>query len=189
MSEKSEAPPPATTLQAGPVPVRVLGLPLTMGLARTGADATANSNSRVALAPVEPAPSRQGDTVRADARRDGQPAPEPAQLRPKPQAEAPRTAHDGDRGGKGGGGGGRGGGSGRGTPIEQRLGDRDFKQVLGQGLSDARHNLMIVAVFSVVVNTLVLAVPIYLFQMSDRVLTSRSLDTLVMLSLIVMVAI
>ncbi|MFJ5370495.1 type I secretion system permease/ATPase, partial [Bosea sp. CER48] len=71
----------------------------------------------------------------------------------------------------------------------QRLGDRDFKQVLGAGLAGARHNLMIVAVFSVVVNTLVLAVPIYLFQMSDRVLTSRSIDTLMMLSLIVMLAI
>lgn len=48
---------------------------------------------------------------------------------------------------------------------------------------------MIVALFSIVVNTLVLAVPIYLFQMSDRVLTSRSIDTLVMLSIIVMLAI
>jgi len=192
MSEKSEAPPPAAPLQAGPVPVRVLGLPLAMGVASAGPERTANSNSRVALAPVGPAPSPQGDTVRADARRDGRPAPEPALLRPKPQAEASKTAHDGDRGGKGGGSGGGGGGrggSGRGTPIEQRLGDRDFKQVLGQGLSGARHNLMIVALFSVVVNTLVLAVPIYLFQMSDRVLTSRSLDTLIMLSLIVMVAI
>lgn len=187
MSEKSEAPPPAAPLQAGPLPVRVLGVPHAIGLARTGPEVTANSNSRVASAP-----SPQRDALRADARGDGQPAPEPALLRLKPQAEPPKTAHDGNRGGKGGGSGGGsggGGGSGRGTPIEQRLGDRDFKQVLGQGLSGARHNLMIVALFSVVVNTLVLAVPIYLFQMSDRVLTSRSLDTLIMLSLIVMVAI
>lgn len=192
MSEKSEAPPPAKPLQAGPAPVHVLGLPPAIGLAGLRPDSTANSNSRVALAPVEPAEPPKDDSPRADARGDNQPASEPVLLRPKPDAEAPKMAEDGDRGGKGNGGGGNGGGgggSGRGTPIEQRLGDRDFKQVLGQGLSGARHNLVIVAVFSIVVNTLVLAVPIYLFQMSDRVLTSRSLDTLVMLSLIVMVAI
>lgn len=91
-------------------------------------------------------------------------------------------------GGSNGSGNGGGGGGGR-SPIEQRLGDREFKQVLGKGLSDARHNLLTVGLFSIVVNTLVLAVPIYLFQMSDRVLTSRSIDTLVMLSIIVMIAI
>lgn len=191
MSEKSEAPPPVRPLPAGPTPVRMLGLPQAIGLAGVAPEGTANSNSRIALAPVAPPSLPADDATRADARGDGQPLPEPILPRPKPEAEAPKTAHDGDRGGKGNGGGGGGGGSGsgRGTPIEQRLGDRDFKQVLGQGLSGARHNLVIVAVFSVVVNTLVLAVPIYLFQMSDRVLTSRSLDTLVMLSLIVMVAI
>lgn len=40
----------------------------------------------------------------------------------------------------------------------------------------------IVGVFSIFVNILMLTVPIYLFQLSDRVLTSRSLDTLMMLS-------
>ncbi|SIP88732.1 type I secretion system permease/ATPase [Bosea sp. TND4EK4] len=75
------------------------------------------------------------------------------------------------------------------SPIEQRLGDRDFKQIFSKGLADARQNLLTVALFSIVVNTLVLAIPIYLFQMSDRVLTSRSLDTLTMLTLIVVVAV
>ena len=42
----------------------------------------------------------------------------------------------------------------------------------------------IIALFSVVVNLLMLTLPIYLFQISDRVLTSRSLDTLLMLSLL-----
>ena len=193
MSDKSEATPPAKPLQVGPAPVHVLGLPPAIGLAGIRPDSTANSNSRVALSPVEAAEPPKADSPRADARGDGQPAVEPVLLRPKPDNDAPKMAEDGDRGGKGNGGGGNGGGggggSGRGAPIEQRLGDRDFKQVLGQGLSGARHNLVIVAIFSVVVNTLVLAVPIYLFQMSDRVLTSRSLDTLIMLSLIVMVAI
>nr|WP_082009926.1 type I secretion system permease/ATPase [Methylobacterium sp. ZNC0032] len=188
MSEKSEATPPVRPAPAGSTPLRLHGLPQAVGLSDVTPAVTANSNSRSALPRVDPPPMPAGVATRADARGDGQSPPEPVPLRPRPESEPPKTAHDGDRGGKGRGGGG-GGGSGRGTPIEQRLGDRDFKQVLGPGLAGARHNLAIVAVFSVVVNTLVLAVPVYLFQMSDRVLTSRSLDTLMMLSLIVMVAI
>lgn len=46
----------------------------------------------------------------------------------------------------------------------------------------ARRTFVIVALFSVFVNVLMLTMPIYLFQISDRVLTSRSLDTLLMLS-------
>jgi ATP-binding cassette, subfamily C, bacterial len=48
----------------------------------------------------------------------------------------------------------------------------------------ARRNIVAVAMFSVFVNLLMLTMPIYLFQISDRVLTSHSLDTLVMLSLL-----
>jgi ATP-binding cassette, subfamily C, type I secretion system permease/ATPase len=51
----------------------------------------------------------------------------------------------------------------------------------------ARRTFVHVAAFSVVVNLLMLTVPIYLFQLSDRVLTSRSLDTLFMLSLLALV--
>ena len=50
--------------------------------------------------------------------------------------------------------------------------------------SVARSNLAVVAIFSVVVNLFLLTLPIYLFQISDRVLTSRSLDTLLMLSVV-----
>ncbi|WP_331326057.1 type I secretion system permease/ATPase [Methylorubrum populi] len=46
-----------------------------------------------------------------------------------------------------------------------------------------------IAVFSFWVNTLVLGVPIYLFNISDRVLTSRSFDTLVMLTVVIVGAI
>lgn len=49
----------------------------------------------------------------------------------------------------------------------------------------ARSNLVAVGIFSVFVNLLMLTMPIYLFQISDRVLTSHSLDTLLMLSLVV----
>lgn len=51
----------------------------------------------------------------------------------------------------------------------------------------ARRNFITVGVFSVVVNLLMLTMPIYLFQISDRVLTSRSLDTLLMLTVLALV--
>jgi ATP-binding cassette, subfamily C, bacterial len=98
---------------------------------------------------------------------------------------------DGDGGGSAGGGGGGGGGgrSGGAPPLQRRSGDNEFRDVLGKGLASARRNMVTVGIFSVVVNLLVLAIPIYLFNMSDRVLTSRSTDTLVMLTIIVIIAI
>ncbi|WP_442000430.1 type I secretion system permease/ATPase [Microvirga sp. 2TAF3] len=92
---------------------------------------------------------------------------------------------------KGPGGGPGGGGRGpRGTPpLQQRSADRDFREVLSKGLSTCRRNLITVAIFSFFVNVLVLAIPVYLFNISDRVLTSRSVDTLAMLSLVVLGAI
>ena len=46
----------------------------------------------------------------------------------------------------------------------------------------ASRNLAIVFVFSIFVNLLMLTLPIYLFQLSDRVLTSHSIETLLMLT-------
>lgn len=82
-----------------------------------------------------------------------------------------------------------GGGGGGGPPIQNRWRDQDFRSVLTAGLAAARRNLVTVALFSFVVNVLVLAIPVYLFQVSDRVLTSRSLDTLIMLTLVVVGAV
>ena len=48
---------------------------------------------------------------------------------------------------------------------------------------------MIVMVFTVAINILLLAIPLYLFQISDRVLTSRSMDTLIMLTIVVVGAV
>lgn len=48
----------------------------------------------------------------------------------------------------------------------------------------AKRTFTTVGIFSVFVNVLMLTLPLYLFQLSDRVLTSRSLDTLLMLSLL-----
>jgi ATP-binding cassette, subfamily C, type I secretion system permease/ATPase len=48
----------------------------------------------------------------------------------------------------------------------------------------ARRTLVATALFSIFVNLLMLTMPLYLFQLSDRVLTSRSLDTLLMLTIV-----
>ena len=84
----------------------------------------------------------------------------------------------------------RGGNGPRQPPqLQQRSADRDFREVLSKGLATCRRNLITVAVFSFFVNVLVLAIPVYLFNISDRVLTSRSVDTLAMLSLVVVGAV
>lgn len=115
----------------------------------------------------------------------------PGQASTSHGASVPALAngHGGGGGAPNGGGGGGGGGGGSSTPLHRRSGDSEFRDVLGKGLAGVRRNLVTVGVFSIVVNLLVLAIPVYLFNMSDRVLTSRSTDTLVMLTVIVVAAI
>jgi len=60
----------------------------------------------------------------------------------------------------------------------------DQEEPLKQWRRDARRHFVTVGAFSLFVNVLMLTLPIYLFQISDRVLTSRSFDTLLMLSLL-----
>ena len=55
---------------------------------------------------------------------------------------------------------------------------------LGRWRTVAKRSFAAVGTFSIFVNLLMLTLPIYLFQLSDRVLTSRSLDTLLMLSVL-----
>ena len=82
-----------------------------------------------------------------------------------------------------GNGGGDGGGS---TPqFHKRAGPEQFVQQLQRGRKVVRRNLGFVMVLTCATNLLVLAIPIYLFQISDRVLTSRSLDTLIMLTVVI----
>ena len=85
--------------------------------------------------------------------------------------------------------GGNGAKAGAASALQQRAVDRDFQQVLRSGLTAARRKLVVVAVFSLCANLLILSLPIYLFQLSDRVYTSRSIDTLVMLSIVVVAAV
>lgn len=103
-----------------------------------------------------------------------------------------RRTGDGDGGNgsdKGGGGGGGGGGNGGHSAFHKRSSPISFAASLAKGLAMLRRNMAIVMVFTVAINVLVLAIPLYLFQISDRVLTSRSLDTLVMLTVVVLGAI
>ncbi|WP_425277645.1 type I secretion system permease/ATPase [Mesorhizobium amorphae] len=89
-----------------------------------------------------------------------------------------------DDSGRRGGGGGDGGGV-----FHKRLGPVDFGASLKAGLRAVKKNLLIVMLFTVACNVLVLAIPIYLFQISDRVLTSRSADTLIMLTVVIVGAV
>ncbi len=66
-------------------------------------------------------------------------------------------------------------------PADTTAAPRDSLQ---QWHEIALRTLIAAGIFSVFVNLLMLTMPIYLFQISDRVLTSRSMDTLVMLSLL-----
>ncbi|MGP0093406.1 MAG: type I secretion system permease/ATPase [Xanthobacteraceae bacterium] len=102
-----------------------------------------------------------------------------AQAAAAPAAKATSRANGADHGAKGA----------KAAPLQQRSASTDFRDVLGKGLDACRRNLVTVAIFSFFVNLFILAMPIYLFQLSDRVYTSRSLDTLVMLSAIVVGAI
>ena len=65
-----------------------------------------------------------------------------------------------------------------------RSADTDPDDPIARWHALARRTLIAVGIFSVFVNLLMMTLPLYLFQLSDRVLTSRSLDTLVMLTIV-----
>lgn len=87
------------------------------------------------------------------------------------------------------GGGSGGGGDGSPPRFHQRLGPDEFAESLKQGKRAVRRNLGFVMVLTCATNLLILAIPIYLFQISDRVLTSRSTDTLIMLTIVIVGAV
>lgn len=81
-------------------------------------------------------------------------------------------------------GGGRDGGEG-GAKFHKRMGPENFNESLQKGIRLVWRNLSFVMVMTCATNVLILAIPIYLFQISDRVLTSRSIDTLIMLTVVI----
>ncbi|MFD1745460.1 type I secretion system permease/ATPase [Rhizobium helianthi] len=95
---------------------------------------------------------------------------------------------NGDNGKAPDGGGGGGGGGGH-SGFHKRSGPTNFAVSLAKAIGTVRRNIAIVMVFTLAINVLVLAIPLYLFQISDRVLTSRSIDTLIMLTSIILGAV
>lgn len=73
--------------------------------------------------------------------------------------------------------------------FHKRVAEPEIAGSLNASLRNVRANILGVLLFSAVTNLLVLAIPIYLFQISDRVLTSRSIDTLIMLTIIIVGAV
>ncbi len=76
------------------------------------------------------------------------------------------------------------------TPgFHKRTAPEDHTKTMAQVRHRLTANMVFVALMTVGTNILILAVPIYLFQISNRVLTSRSTDTLAMLTIVVIGAI
>jgi ATP-binding cassette, subfamily C, bacterial len=133
--------------------------------------------------PPEPV-ARVGTTIEADR------GPVTTRERPRSPADnTPPPSYGGGNGGGNGGSGNGGNGGGGASVFHKRLGPINLADNLRAGLKAVRNNLMVVMAFTVASNILVLAIPIYLFQISDRVLTSRSLDTLVMLTAVIVGAV
>jgi hypothetical protein len=84
---------------------------------------------------------------------------------------------------------GTGGGGGPRDPFHRRSDPERHERMLRTARRAVGRNMAVVFALTCAVNVLVLAIPIYLFQISDRVLTSRSVDTLVMLTAIIVGAI
>ena len=87
---------------------------------------------------------------------------------------------------RGTGGGGPGGPR---DPFHRRHEPERHEKMLREARRSVWRNMSVVFVLTCATNLLVLAIPVYLFQISDRVLTSRSVDTLVMLTVIIASAI
>ena len=81
------------------------------------------------------------------------------------------------------------GGGGDNKKFHKRVGPSSFAEKLDRGVRAVRRNIMLVFLFTLATNFLVLSIPVYLFQISDRVLTSRSLDTLIMLTAVIVGAV
>ncbi|MCG7624638.1 type I secretion system permease/ATPase [Epibacterium sp. Ofav1-8] len=110
-------------------------------------------------------------------------------LEARANARSPATKAGGPQPPAGGSGNGGGGGGNGGARFHRRLGPQNFEKSLREGMVAVRRNMGFVMLMTCATNILVLAIPIYLFQISDRVLTSRSVDTLIMLTLVIAAAV
>ena len=62
-----------------------------------------------------------------------------------------------------------------------------MREASDRASSELRHALLPIGIFSAAVNVIMLTLPMYMLQIYDRVLTSRNVTTLIMLSLLVVV--
>jgi len=63
------------------------------------------------------------------------------------------------------------------------------QKILQDTVAACRRGMIAVALFSLCINLLLLTVPLYMLQLFDRVLTSRSTETLILLSILAFVAV
>src|SRR5918998_1020466 len=68
-------------------------------------------------------------------------------------------------------------------------GSRGRSQVVRLAWRASRVGIVAILIFSAFINVLKLAIPLYLLQVFDRVIASRSIETLVVLTLIVVIAV
>lgn len=134
-----------------------------------GTEQRVGGDDRSEAAPPAADSQDRPETARITNAPDGTPADRPE----KTSTENPKRPEIG---------GGAGGGKDGGGQFHRRMGPVDFSGDLKAGIGAVRSNMSLVMLFSCATNILILSIPIYLFQISDRVLTSRSVDTLVMLT-------
>jgi PrtD family type I secretion system ABC transporter len=73
-------------------------------------------------------------------------------------------------------------------PVTAPAGALPKRSLLEDALAGCRHAFVALALFSAAINVLILASPFYMMQVYDRVLNSRSLETLLLITLITLFA-
>ena len=188
--DRESAPLEEVERQAAPVVAAIAEMPI----AKAAAELPKNSSTAQQQAHPQETIARRGndcDPADESKSRPGRALPQTIDNDPGPLKENDRRPTVRDGGGSNGvpTDGGGGGGDGDKHTFHKRMGPVNFAASLRNGMAVVRRNMMIVIAFTIAINVLVLAIPIYLFQISDRVLTSRSQDTLVMLTIAVLGAI
>lgn len=194
---RAAAPVPEKSLQqsAGEVPVRVpapASRPASPEARNPQKNPVSTPSARPDCKPADPA--CKIETVPQARGPEEGPLPGPVieadrgPIRRRPDAQPP-DGGEGKGEGKGPAKGGGGGGGGVPPKFHKRIGPENYGLALKLGLRAVRHNFIMVMVLTCATNLLILAIPIYLFQISDRVLTSRSVDTLVMLTIVIVGAV
>jgi len=163
-------------------PAGTLSLSAQMRVGPGGPTDNGHNDNGPADNPQDPAAKAPGNEAPEARFTDAQTIEGQANPTPQPPSEKPAPPSTPATGGNGG-------SIGGGPKFHKRLGPEDFSRSLKLGIAAIRRNLILVMVFTLATNVLILAIPVYLFQISDRVLTSRSVDTLIMLTAVIVGAV